>query len=52
MVVLGFSEELEELPLCQALKEGDVLLRLTASDGLYFAMSECPTHIEGTVDAT
>ena len=33
----------------QALKEGDVLLRLTASDGLYFAISQCPTHIEGTV---
>jgi hypothetical protein len=33
----------------QALTEGDVLLRLTASDGLYYVISECPTHIEGMV---
>jgi hypothetical protein len=33
----------------QALREGDAILRLTASDGLFFMMDECMTRIEGTV---
>jgi hypothetical protein len=33
----------------QALKEGDAILRLTGSDGLFFMMDECTTRIEGTV---
>lgn len=33
----------------QALKEGEVTLRLTASDGLYQAVSDCRTTVQGFV---
>lgn len=34
----------------QALREGDALLRLTASDGLYQVISECHTQVQGFVN--
>lgn len=34
----------------EALKEGEVVIRLTASDGLYQLVSSCTTRIQGQID--
>ena len=33
-----------------ALKEGEVVIRLTAGDGIYQVVSACTTHIEGQIN--
>lgn len=45
----SFSSTAVPNPRFQALKEGEVVLRLTASDGLYQVISECRTRVQGFV---
>jgi hypothetical protein len=45
----SFSNATLPDPRFQALKEGEVVLRLTASDGLYQVISECRTRVQGFV---
>ena len=45
-----FVDEDEPITEFQAAKEGEVVIRLTASDGLYQVVSACTTRIQGQID--
>ena len=45
-----FADPRQPITEFEALKEGEVVIRLTASDGLYQVISACTTRIEGQVN--
>ena len=45
-----FTNPQELVTEFQALKEGEVVIRLTAGDGLYQVVSACTTRIQGQID--